>query len=225
MRVEPHDISKELAEVGRSYYFAEQPGFVRDLMQWAAKVVRSIVEFFREIFRHDQGAMDSHGMSFLLQVAIWAVGIVGVGLLAWALIYRARHYKKLIAQQVRGAADVEELHDSAGWKRQAEALAQQEDYKGACRAVYLSLLQDLHERGVAEFAPARTNYEYSYALSRHPQIQQRFRVVADRVELIWFGDRDATGDDYQSALRDLCEMDSEMQMIESQRLGEKVALT
>jgi hypothetical protein len=218
--MDPRDISKEIAAVGQNYYFVEQPPFLRDALEWAANKALAIIRFLRELFRSNPSSTDSQAISLLLQVVIWAMAIATVLVLVYTLVRRVSRIKKQFANKTRGASDIEELQDAAGWRRQAERLALQNEYKGACRALYLSLLQGFHEHGITEFSPARTNYEYSYALAKYPEMQQRFKLIAERVETIWFGNRLAGDEDYAQSLADLQIMDNQIQSIELQRVSD-----
>jgi hypothetical protein len=219
--MEPRDVSKQIAEIAQNYFFAKQPEFVRSALEWLAKGLRWIADFLHELFRTDHNSVDSQAMSSAMQVAVWVIGIAGVLVMIWALVHRARNFNKDTQLKTVGAVEVEELQDANGWKRQAERLATQNDYKGACRALYLSLLQCMHERGVAEFAPARTNYEYSYTLARYPEVQKDFRRMAERVERIWFGNREASGSDYGEAMSDLDALNERLQLIERAQLSQE----
>lgn len=216
--MEPRDVSSEINQVAQHYQFAEQPEFVRAAIEWIGRTIRWLYEFWRDLFRHEGSSIDSQGMSSVLQVMVWVVGIAGLIMLCVALVRRAKQLKQKSSAGIRGASAVEELLDADGWKRQAAKLAAANDYKSACRAVYLSLLQDMHERGIAEFAPARTNYEYGYALAKHPEIQREFKAMAARVETIWFGNRIADDSDYDDSMRQLDALENRMKILESERL-------
>ncbi len=193
------DVSKEITEVAGGYHFTQPPAVIEDLMVMFARVLRAILDFIRELFQPRGGSLDSTGLSFLIQVGIYAIAAVAVGWLAYYLVKRASSNRAAAALATKGASAVEELLDADGWQRQAENLAKTQDYKGACRAVYLSVLQSLHENGIAQFAPSKTNYEYAYSLVKHPQIRDEFKELAETVETIWFGNKNATIDDYQQS--------------------------
>jgi hypothetical protein len=207
------DVSKEIAEVANGYHFTKTPGFIEDVLGFGAKILRAILEFVRDLFSHGGGTLDSRGTSFLLQVAIFVAAAIAIVWVAIVLFKRARTATDATASTTKGATVVEELLDADGWAKHAEKLATSQDYKGACRAVYLSLLQNLHENGIAQFNPTKTNYEYSYSLTRHPEIQSDFKALAERVEVIWFGNKDATNDDYDLSKRQLSGMESEIRKI------------
>lgn len=205
------DVSKEISQVGSGYHFAETPPFIEDFLGSLSRLWRALVEWFRDLFQHSGGTLDSRGMSWLLQVAVYVVAVLAIVAAAYILIRRAKSAALAAASATKGATVVEELLDAAGWQKQADKLAAQKEYKNACRAIYLSLLQHLHENEIAQFAPAKTNYEYGYMLARYPDIQKRFRELADGVEVIWFGNKTAEMDDYAIAKTNLESMISEIQ--------------
>lgn len=219
--MEPRDISKQINDVAQGYQFAREPEFVHDLKEAIIKILRLLADRWRELFHHEHSAIDSHQVSTYLQVAIWAAAVAGIAVLLVALAQRAGKLQTAVSEKTRGAADIQEIWDSGGWRRQAEKLAAQNDYKNACRALYLSLLQGLHEHGIADFAPARTNYEYAYSLARFPQMQQTFKKLAERVENIWFGNREAVSDDYSLSLKEIDVMTGQMDSIQRER-GQRI---
>jgi hypothetical protein len=216
------DVSPQISEVAQNYHFRKTPQQILDLMSAVKSALRAIFEWLdKTLHLHlSSGASDSKSLSTLMQFFIYLAGSICVIAL---LIFVARHM--LITSRRnnvlrKGASSVEELLNAEGWKSQAQRLAQARDYKQACRAVYLSLLQYLHEKEIAEFAPAKTNYEYAYLLSRYSQIQKQFRKLADLVELIWFGNREATKEDYDQALTWLRALEDEIRLAANARREE-----
>lgn len=207
------DVSKEISEIASGYHFTKPPAVIEDLMVSLSRAVRAILEFLRELFQPSGGSLDSRGLSFLIQIFIYAIAVAAIAWLIYYLVKRAATTRAAAARATKGATQVEELLDADGWQRQAERLATTQDYKGACRAVYLSVLQSLHENGIAQFAPTKTNYEYAYSLAKHPQIRDEFKEIAETVELIWFGNKSATIDDYQQSKQLLSGISPEIQRI------------
>ncbi len=219
--MEPHDISPEITSIGRSYRFAQEPTIVRDFKLWLVQVAQVAQDWIDMLFHRDGSSVDSHSVSWFLQVVVWIAAAVGLAVLAVSLVKRARNSRDSNAKRIQGAAEVDELLDSDGLKLQAEKFAQSGDYRSACRALYLSALRRLHEREVAAFAPAKTNYEYSYSLLRYPEIQKSFRQVADRVELIWFGNQPATSVEYEAAVQEVDSLARQIAVVQTKRQAEE----
>ena len=111
-----------------------------------------------------------------------------------------KQLNQMAEQAKRGQVTSEALLNADSWKQQGEALATKLAWREACRALYFSLLKRLDEKGVAEYMPTRTNYEYWYALARNKTIALQFREIANIVEASWFGNRSASNVDYQHLL-------------------------
>lgn len=197
------DVSNEIAEVAKHYHFAKTPGIVEDVIKQFWRIVRALFEWWHGLTGPHVSPLDSRNISTLLQIAVYVVtgfAVIALALLLYRQVRTARGDK---TRTSKGASAVDEILDAEGWRRQGERLAGTGDYKGACRAVYLSLLQFLHENEIAVFAPAKTNYEYSYTLAKYPQIQVPFRELAERVELIWFGNQQASKADFEACMTQL----------------------
>ncbi|HEY9868722.1 MAG TPA: DUF4129 domain-containing protein [Candidatus Obscuribacterales bacterium] len=203
------DITPEIAEVARSYDFREPPDIIVSAQNWLAMVLRWLIDFLESLHITLPGSADSKMVGALLQVLLYAAGFAaGMVLVAVALI-RVRQIRNNKRQSsIRGSA-TESLLDSAGWKREAGRLAGASDWRGACRALYLSLLRNLDEKKVSPYAPTKTNYEYWYALARYPSLQLAFRQLADTVEAIWFGQKPAGPDDYSRCAEQLAAAEKE----------------
>src|SRR5207302_11114168 len=100
---------------------------------------------------------------------------------------------------------------------EAGQLAEKQEWKNACRALYLSVLRLFAERDICEFMPARTNYEYYYVLARYPGLQGGFEDLATRVERIWFGGAEALSSDYDTCLSAHADLSREAEGIAARR--------
>jgi hypothetical protein len=216
------DVTNEIAEVAKHYHFSKTPSIVEDLIKQFWQIVRALLEWWNSLTGPHASALDSRNVSTLLQVVIYvATGCAMVALVV--LLYRrARTAGGDKKRTTKGASAVEEILDARGWRTQAEKLAGTGDYKGACRAVYLCLLQSLHENEIARFAPAKTNYEYSYTLAKYPDIQTPFRDLAERVELIWFGNKQASREDYDVSIRQLDGLSGDIKRVAALKVAQKL---
>jgi len=84
------------------------------------------------------------------------------------------------------------------WSEQAQKLTAQEDFRGACRAWYLSLVFWLDQEKQVRYQPTRTNFEYLQELADYPQLQQPLRQLVQIHERLWYGQRSGTAQDAQS---------------------------
>jgi hypothetical protein len=211
--VEFKDISKPLAEVAQQYHFHKPPAFIEQLREAAIKFFRWLNEMWREMFRQSGGNLDSRSISTFLQGLIVFCAVLAIVGAVFVLMRRIKKQQQEAQQTIRGAEAVEEILDATGWRDKAGKLAGQSDYRGACRALYLSLLKNLDENGVAEFAPTKTNYEYSYALAKQPELQQGFKRLAYLVELVWFGNKQADENDYAESVSCLDDLQRQVQEV------------
>jgi hypothetical protein len=203
------DITAKIAEVARSYDFREPPDIILTAQNWLALLLRWLIDFLESLHIILPGSADSKMVGTLMQVLLYASGFAGgMVLIAVALIRIRRIRSKQRLSSIRGSA-TESLLDSAGWKAEAARLAGSSDWRGACRALYLSLLRNLDEKKVSPYAPTKTNYEYWYALARYPSLQLAFRQLAYSVEAIWFGQQTAGADDYARCAEQLTAAEQE----------------
>jgi hypothetical protein len=216
------EIGKDIIEVAKNYHFTKPPAVVEDFMDWLARFVRAALQWFHDLMAPHGNPLDSRNLSNLLQIGVYVITAAALVWLVVLLYRKALATNSVEGKGTKGATVVEELFDAEGWSRQAEKLAVSGDYKGACRATYLSLLQKLHENEIAIFAPAKTNYEYSYSLSKYPAVQASFKELAERVETIWFGNKEAEKEDYDQSKEQVGGMDVEIRRIGAIKAEQKL---
>ncbi len=195
------DISEAIADVARGYHYHKPPEFLVYVQEMLSRVLRFVKDLLEQLHLFNSGFSDTRMVGNMMQILLYAAG----GLCALIIIYLVFMRMTKLTQMSKlaraGALESERLLTSEGWLEEAKSLAQKEHYKAACRAVYLSFLRHLEEQEVAPYAPAKTNYEYWYQLSKHQEVQSIFRKLADIVELVWFGNKQAAREDFESCLR------------------------
>jgi hypothetical protein len=194
------DATPIIAEVAKKYQYPKQPEAVGNLQDLLSQIIQAIMDWLNSLRVTVPQTTDSRGISSSLQYMLYGLGIVALIVLFIVLFRKVKLRESALSKKKRGALDMEAVFTAGGWKAEAEKLAKSGEYRGACRALYLSLLQSLDENKIAIFAPAKTNYEYRYLLAKHPQICEGFINVADVVELIWFGNKTAQSSDYKTCL-------------------------
>ncbi len=195
----PRDIAPEIAAVADNYQYKKPPDLLLQVQEWIDKAWRFLADLLSSLKMHMPGMADTNVVGNIMQILVLLVG----GLCLFVIVYFAmRRMGQLSAQAKlakKGQSAAYRLLDAAGWKAEAETLAKNEDWREACRALYMSSLRALHESAVIEFAPTRTNYEYWYALEpRSQHLARTFRALANQVELVWFGNKQAGADDYRA---------------------------
>lgn len=92
------------------------------------------------------------------------------------------------------------------WLVQAQEFQRQGNYRQACRALYMAMLQRLNDTGVVPGEPSRTDGEYRQLLQQQSGQVQPYQVLIATHEDQCFGDADATLDDFnrcQQAYREI----------------------
>jgi len=206
------DISPVIQDVAKNYHYHKPPEFVIFVQDMIAKLLRLLKDFLDSLHFYVP-AHDTRMVGNLLKFAWFALGAVGVAAVAYFAWRRLKQLKGIAQQAKRGQFASETLLDADAWRKQAEELAGQKEWKEACRALYFSLLKRLDEKGVVEFMPTRTNYEYWYALARHKPIAMPFREIANIVESSWFGNRNATTGDYEDCIKFLSQAQEEIERV------------
>jgi hypothetical protein len=194
--MEFRNISREIAEIGKNYDYQQPPDILIKLQDLLAYFLRLLRDFLSYLKLPELGSSDSRSVATLLQVLVITAGVVAV---VMVLLLVASKLRALQAQRnlALGSMVVAESPlDSKGWLMLGEELEAKGSHREACRAVYMSTLHLLDEQKIIAFSATKTNYEYFYALKRLSKVAQSFRNLVDLVEYIWFGDKEATSEDY-----------------------------
>lgn len=126
---------------------------------------------------------------WVLQLLFWLIVLTVLGWAGWQLFRILEPWlnreKELTVERAADDLAAPTL-TAAQWVARSRQAAQQGDYKAACRALYLAMLQKLHESDRLPHDPSRTDGEVLQALPKGPQAKPlSFLVqVHDR---LWFG--------------------------------------
>ncbi len=194
------DITQEIADVASRYHYHKPPEFLVYLQELLSRVLRFLKDLFEQLHLFNSGFSDTRMVGNLMQILIYAAGGICALLIIYLVFMRMTKLTQMSRLAQSGALENELLLTSQGWLNEAKSLAEKQHYKSACRAAYLSFLRLLDEKDVAPFAPTRTNYEYWYQLKKSREIQLTFRQLADIVELVWFGNKQAELNDFERCL-------------------------
>ena len=127
----------------------------------------------------------------LLEAMFWAI-VLSAGLwLGWQLMQLlAPYWMRSSAQdatwQLRTAPKAEE-RSVAGWIRQMQEFQRQGDYREACRALYMAMLQRLNDTKLVPHQFSRTDGEYWQVVQQLPQ-SQAYQTLIRTHEQLCFGD-------------------------------------
>ena len=191
------NIASDLSEIAKNYDYRQPPDILVKLQELISYLLRLLRDFLSYLKLPQFGNTDTRGVATLLQMLVVAAGVATAIVVLLLVASRMRSLqiqrKLALGSMVVGESPL----DSQGWLTLSQDLEGKACYKEACRAVYMSILHLLDERQIIAFAVTKTNYEYFYALKRMAKVAESFRMLVDLVEHIWFGDKEASKDDYQ----------------------------
>lgn len=195
------DASPDISAIAQNYSYEAPPSWLVKVQEIVREVLLAIEQWFNRLFRiNSPGPADSKAISTVMQVWIYIAGFAALLAIIYFIWRRAKKNAEEQAATKRGATSVEDILDSQGYMNEAAKLAEKQDFRGGCRSLYLAFLRLMDERKVAAFAPAKTNYEYRYVLANYAKLQNGFKDLAETVELVWFGNKEADASDYESCL-------------------------
>jgi Domain of unknown function (DUF4129) len=210
----PRDIAPEIAAVAGNYKYKKPPDLLLQVQEWLDKAWRFLTDLFSSLRLHMPGMADTNMVGNIMQMLVLLVGALCLFVIVYFALKRMGHLSAQAKLAKKGQSAAYRLLDAAGWKEEAKQLAEKKDWREACRALYMSSLRAMHENAVIEFAPTRTNYEYWYALApRSEMLAFTFRSLANQVELIWFGNKQASEEDYRSITEYLQKVEEECQSV------------
>jgi hypothetical protein len=84
---------------------------------------------------------------------------------------------------------------------QAQEFNRQFNYTGACRCLYLAMLQQLHERAIALQQPSRTDGEYLQLLKSSVTLLEPYQTLITTHEQLCFSNHEMLAENYQECWR------------------------
>ena len=210
----PRDIAPEIAAVAGKYHYKKPPDLLLQMQEWMDNAWRFITDLLSSLRVHMPGMADTNVVGNIMQILVLIVGALCLFVIIYFSLKRMSQLSAQAQLAKRGQSAAYRLLDAAGWKKEAADFAEKKDWREACRALYMSSLRTMHENSVIEFAPTRTNYEYWYALEpRSEMLARAFKSLANQVELVWFGNKQASADDYKEIDEHLQKVEEECQFI------------
>jgi Domain of unknown function (DUF4129) len=153
---------------------------------------------------------DTRAVSNLIKNIWYLVGFLCVLVLIYLLAFNFwRRFKRTSVPSLN-AVTVSKLIMSEDWRNEARRLAEESNWRAACRALYMSCLRMFDEAAILPFAVSRTNYEYWYALAKEKGIQTNFRQLANVVDQTWFGKQVASQPDFEQCSKLLDDIEREV---------------
>jgi hypothetical protein len=157
---------------------------------WKARIARWLAEqVYRLLSRLHLGAKAGNVLAWTV------VGIAFAVLCFWVLRSLSR-VSRVAAAPADGAIDA---NDSRLWAKDALAAAERGDYREAVHCAYWAAVVHLEGLGLLKRDRARTPRESLRLLDPHPKEQKLLREFTGHFELIWYGYRPATAEDWSDA--------------------------
>ncbi|MBD2019805.1 DUF4129 domain-containing protein [Leptolyngbya sp. FACHB-36] len=110
-----------------------------------------------------------------VEIAFWLIVSLLVGWLGWQLFWLLRPYlERRSPLQRQSSLTRTEQQTAANWLQQAQTFQRQGNYREACRALYLAMLQRLNDAKRIAHQSSRTDGEYLQLVQQlaHPQPYQ-----------------------------------------------------
>ncbi len=143
--------------------------------------------------------------SWLLEVAFWAIVLSATLWLSWQLVrllapYLTRSRAQDARWQIRKSASDDPAKTVADWIRQMQEFQRQGNYREACRALYMAMLQRLNDTKLVPHQFSRTDGEYLQVVQQLPQ-SQAYQTLIQTHEQLCFGNGAVSADLFQRCQR------------------------
>lgn len=128
---------------------------------------------------------------WVFNAAIWLAWIIfgsAIAWLIWQLFKVLRSYFQTLGWLTprSGVMETSMIAPAAiEWEQRSQTFAQQGEYSEACRALYMAMLQRLHESTLAPQQPSRTDGEYLQLMRLIPR-WQTYQVIVSTHERLCF---------------------------------------
>lgn len=198
--MEPKDLSVYIAALSKDYLYPKAPKVVNDFEDLFMRLLRYVIDFLNSLHIKIPYPTHENMINMYMMLAVFVVAFMAISLMVIVLIKSVQQNTVRVASRIPVDANLEPILDSASWLNIADELASEKNYRLACRAVFLSTLLVLDEMIIVEFVPALSNYEYLYKIVRHKKLHNRVQELANLVDLIWFGNHEATASNYKTCL-------------------------
>jgi hypothetical protein len=164
---------------------------------WKARAARWIAErVYRLLSRLHLGATAGNALAWII------VSLAFIALCSWAWQTLSR-ISRVPSPPAAPSAD---SADSRLWARDALAAAERGDYREAVHCAYWAAVVHLEGLGLLKRDRSRTPRESLRLLDPHPNQQKLLREFTGHFELIWYGYRPASADDWTDARNHLEKM-------------------
>ncbi len=151
-----------------------EPGLLQRFLEWISKVLFGDVEY--------------KNISFTRQMIIWLVVLLFLAL-AFRILYKSGFTKLVKSSSKPTGFSFTELKDglyAINFEKAINDAVLVGDWRSAIRWQYLRSLHMLEKKGLLEFLPAKTNFDYLNEL-RKTKLQEGFSGLSKIFEYVWYG--------------------------------------
>ncbi|HZS46277.1 MAG TPA: DUF4129 domain-containing protein [Blastocatellia bacterium] len=177
------DIDKaKMREILNRREFAVQHGesFLQRILSWIAKKIEALFSFLPK-----RGATFNKVLRFIIVVVAIIVAVV-FGVFLYRHFKRDRKVKSEFKRTIFGEEITEET-TSESLADSAKVLAEQGDFRGAIRKLYVSLLFELERQGLLRLQPSATNREYLDKIRKQIRLYPVMAHLTDKFDYFWYG--------------------------------------
>jgi hypothetical protein len=146
-------------------------------------------QLFRLLSRLHLGAQAGNAVS-------WGIVAIAFFALCYWIVQNLAGRSRLQQASPEAAA---RWNDSRAWAQDALAAAERGDYREAVHCAYWAAIVRLETRGILKSDRARTPRESLRLLDPHPREQKLLREFTSLFELVWYGYRPASANDWSNA--------------------------
>lgn len=203
------DISEALEKVRQSGEFSDQTvtentnkmsSMLDNIMDYLSELRKNFMEWLNSLFPSIDIQSNGYG-DLIINVIAWVLVVICV-IALFVLLYKLlEHYRKTEKDELKAIINLDTgTLDSESWLDLAKNCAQKAEYRDACRAVYMSLIFTLDEKGIIKYDNAKTNLEYLQTVKNKAELYAPLKQVVNIFEYLWYGKHKGSEEDYNSCI-------------------------
>ena len=196
--------------------------FQQNSLDWQAQLFRQrISEWLERLLGNPRGANGSpwEVPEWLREAIFWFVVLAAVGWTGWQLYKLLQPY---VVPHLRSKTALDRSSDSisssqltiAEWLQRSQNAQRQDNYREACRSLYMATLQRLNDATLILQEPSRTDGEY-LALSQSLSPFTAYQTLIQTHERLHFSDVAVSREVYDRCWQAYQEIEGEMRQVSS----------
>jgi hypothetical protein len=179
-----------------------EAGFEKNNLSWQWELIkRQFVEWLILKLQNVKIPLTPFSISpRLLEALFWGLVLIFVTWAVWRLVplfrtswFALKDSTDSSLQWISPAQSQE--YTVAEWLKQAQQLQQNGKFTEACRALYMAMLQGLHDTEIIQHDPSRSDGEYSQLIQQLPKINP-YQTLLDTHEKHCFGNTQGSSETF-----------------------------